>query len=109
MPQQETEQSPEWQVAQNQNFKFNPETMREPDVFIMNSNITKGYDENYNDKTDYDQRMQFAMEVEQTMEREMKRRRALQRAHGGGLDGPPLDIKQVSPGVLGSGLFGVGK
>ena len=64
--------SKEVQVPQER-FEFNPETMSLPQVRIFNSNITEGYGEDYNDKIDQDQRMQFAMEVERTANRERAR------------------------------------
>ena len=48
--------------------------MRLPEVLIMNNNITNGYTDNYNDETDQNQRIEFAMEVERTQERETRRR-----------------------------------
>ena len=66
--------------------------MRLPEVVVMNNNLTDGYTDSYNDEIDRNQRIQFAMEIEQTMEREMRRSQAVQRARGGGIDGQPVEL-----------------
>ena len=49
---------------------YNSATMRLPEVVVMNNNITGGYTDNYNDETDQNQRISFAMEIEMAQDRE---------------------------------------
>ena len=56
---------------------YNSATMRLPEVVVMNNNITGGYTDNYNDETDQNQRISFAMEIEMAQDREQRRAMAL--------------------------------
>ena len=74
--------------------------MRMPEVMILNNNNEDAYTDSYSDEIDRNQRIQFAMEVEQTAQRARLRNQAVQRAHGGGIDGPDMGQRRSS------GFFG---